>query len=84
MVSGVPELGYQMIPMNVNNGPRSKTLGDVRVRQAIDLAIDREVLIQTVFNNEYIPGNQWVSPTNPYYNARLPCGSATWPRPVSS
>jgi peptide/nickel transport system substrate-binding protein len=71
-VAAVPELGYQMIPMNVNNGPRSKTLGDVRVRQAIDLAIDREVLIQAVFNNEYIPGNQWVSPTNPYYNARLP------------
>lgn len=71
-VVGVPELGYQMIPMNVNNGPKSRTLGDVRVRQAIDLAIDREVLIQTVFNNEYIPGNQWVAPGNPYYNARLP------------
>jgi peptide/nickel transport system substrate-binding protein len=71
-VVGVPELGYQMIPLNVNNGPKSKTLADVRVRQAIDLAIDREVLIQTVFNNEYIPGNQWVAPTNFYYNARLP------------
>jgi len=71
-VAAVPELGYQMIPMNVNNGPRSKTLGDARVRQAIDLAIDREVLVQTVFNNEYIPGNQWVSPASPYYNAKLP------------
>jgi peptide/nickel transport system substrate-binding protein len=71
-VSGVPELGYQMIPMNVANGPRAKTLSDVRVRQAIDLAIDREVLIQTVFNNEYIPGNQWISPTSMYYNAKLP------------
>jgi peptide/nickel transport system substrate-binding protein len=71
-VSGVPELGYQMIPLNVANGPRAKTLSDVRVRQAIDLAIDREVLIQTVFNNEYIPGNQWISPTSMYYNAKLP------------
>jgi peptide/nickel transport system substrate-binding protein len=68
----VPELGYQMIPLNVNNGPKSKTLGDVRVRQAIDLAIDRETLVQAVFNNEYIPGNQWVSPTNSYYNAKHP------------
>jgi peptide/nickel transport system substrate-binding protein len=25
-----------------------------------------------VFNNEYIPGNQWVSPSSPYYNAKLP------------
>ena len=71
-VTGVPELGYQMIPLNVNNGPRSRTLADVRVRQAIDLAIDRATLVQTVFNNEYIAGNQWVSPTSYYYNARHP------------
>jgi peptide/nickel transport system substrate-binding protein len=25
-----------------------------------------------VFNNEYIPGNQWVSPSSFYYNAKLP------------
>jgi len=71
-VTGVPELGYQTIPFNVANGPRSKTLADVRVRQAIDLAIDRETLVKAVFNNEYIPGNQWVSPSNAYYNARFP------------
>ena len=82
-VVGVPELGYQTIPMNVNNGPKSKTLGDVRVRQALDLAIDRETLVKAVFNNEYIPGNQWISPASPYYNAKFPSGSATWPRPAS-
>ena len=71
-VVGVPELGYQVIPLNVNNGPKSKTLADVRVRQAIDLAIDRETIVKTVFNNEYIPGNQWVSPSSFYYNAKLP------------
>src|SRR5438445_1903080 len=71
-VTGVPELGYQMIPLNVANGPKSKTLADARVRQAIDLAIDRETLVKTVFNDEYIPGNQWVSPSNYYYNAKLP------------
>jgi peptide/nickel transport system substrate-binding protein len=71
-VVGVPELGYQMIPLNVANGPRAKTLADVRVRQAIDLAIDRETLVKTVFNNEYIPGNQWISPTSMYYNAKFP------------
>jgi peptide/nickel transport system substrate-binding protein len=71
-VVGVPELGYQMIPLNVANGPRAKTLADPRVRQALDLAIDRETLITAVFNGEYIAGNQWVSPTNPYYNAKFP------------
>jgi len=71
-VVGVPELGYQVIPLNVNNGPKSRTLADVRVRQAIDLAIDRETIVKTVFNNEYIPGNQWVSPSSFYYDAKLP------------
>src|SRR6266850_2617150 len=71
-VVGVPELGYQTIPMNVNNGPKSKTLGDVRVRQALDLAIDRETLVKAIFNNEYIAGNQWISPASPYYNAKFP------------
>jgi peptide/nickel transport system substrate-binding protein len=71
-VTGVPELGYQMIPLNVANGPKSKTLADVRVRQAIDLAIDRETLVKTVFNNEYIPGNQWVSPSSYYYTKKFP------------
>jgi peptide/nickel transport system substrate-binding protein len=71
-VTGVPELGYQMIPLNVANGPKSKTLADVRVRQAIDLAIDRETLVKTVFNNEYIAGNQWVSPSNYYYDKKFP------------
>ena len=71
-VVGVPELGYQVIPLNVNNGPKAKALADVRVRQAIDLSIDREVLVQSVFNGEYIPGNQWVSPSSQYYNAKFP------------
>ena len=72
-VVGVPELGYQMIPLNLANGPRAKVLGsDVRVRQAIDLAIDRETLVKTVFNDEYIAGNQWVSPSSPFYDTKLP------------
>ena len=71
-VVGVPELGFQVIRLNVANGPRSKTFADVRVRQAVDLAIDRETLVKTVFNGEYIAGNQWISPSNMYYNAKLP------------
>ncbi|MGH7303610.1 MAG: ABC transporter substrate-binding protein [Candidatus Rokuibacteriota bacterium] len=72
-VVGVPELGYQMLPLNLNNGPRGKVLGaDPRIRQAIDLAIDRETIIKTVFSNEYIAGNQFVSPASPFYNAKFP------------
>jgi len=42
------------------------------VRQALDYAIDREALNQVVFNGEFVPGNQWVSPENPYYQHALP------------
>jgi peptide/nickel transport system substrate-binding protein len=71
-VVGVPELGFQVIRLNVANGPKSKALGDVRVRQAIDTAIDREALVKSVFNDEYIAGNQFVSPSSVYYNKKLP------------
>ncbi len=71
-IVGVPELGFQVIRLNVNNGPKSKLLADVRLRQAIDLAIDRAALVKAIFNDEYIPGNQFVSPSNLYYNAKLP------------
>ncbi len=71
-VIGVPELGFQVIRLNIANGPKGKAFADVRVRQAIDLAIDRDTLVKTVFNNEYIPGNQFIAPTNPYYNKNVP------------
>ena len=67
-------LGYSGITINVANGERSKLpLGqDARVRQALELSIDREALNQVVFNGENQPGNQWIAPTNPYYIRELP------------
>ena len=67
-------LGYTAITINLANGDRSKTpLGqDARVRQALELSIDREALNQVVFNGEFQPGNQWVPPTNPYYLKDFP------------
>ena len=43
-----------------------------KVRQALDLSIDREALNQVVFNGEFAPGNQWVSPKHPYYQKAFP------------
>lgn len=70
----VVELGYQGITINVGKGEPSKgPLGqDPRVRQALNLAIDREAINQVVYNGEYVPGNQWVSPENPYYQQKFP------------
>jgi peptide/nickel transport system substrate-binding protein len=42
------------------------------VRQALDFSIDREAINQVVFNGEFTPGNQWVSPTHPYYQKAFP------------
>ena len=67
-------LGYQGITINGNNGPRAKNpLGEnPKVRQALELAIDRNALNQVVFNGLFQPGNQWVPPRNPYYDKALP------------
>lgn len=70
----ITSLAYQGLTVNLANGPKSQTpLGqDVRVRQALELAIDRKALNQVVFNGLFEPGNQWQPPGNPYYDAQLP------------
>jgi peptide/nickel transport system substrate-binding protein len=68
-VSSITGLGYQTLTINLNNGPRAKTpLGqDPRIREALELSIDRAALNQVVFNGLFQPGNQWVAPNNPFY-----------------
>ena len=68
------ELGYQGLDINVGNGPASKNpLGQsALVRQALSLAIGRDALNKVVFNGEFVPGNQWVSPENSYYQKAFP------------
>jgi peptide/nickel transport system substrate-binding protein len=62
-------LGYQTLAINLNNGPRAKNpLGqDPRVREALELSLDRDALNDVVFNGVFTPGNQWVAPKNPFY-----------------
>ena len=36
------------------------------------MSIDRDALNQVVFNGEFVPGNQWLSPENAYYQKSLP------------
>jgi peptide/nickel transport system substrate-binding protein len=72
-LSTASELGYQGITLNIGNdkakGPLSQS---AKVRQALDLSIDREALNQVVFNGEFVPGNQWISPDHPYYQKAFP------------
>ena len=68
------ELGYQGLTINVGKGEAAKgPLGsDPRVRQALEAAIDREAIVQVVFNGEFKPGNQWINPDNAFYQKSLP------------
>ena len=69
------EIGYQGLTLNIANGETGKNgpFGkDPRVRQALEAAIDRKALSDVVFNGEVLPGNQWVSPKNPYYQQQFP------------
>jgi len=72
--ASIVELGYQTITLNIGNGPgaESPLAKDPRIREALDLAIDREALNDVVFEGQFAPGNQWVPPTSPYYVKDLP------------
>jgi peptide/nickel transport system substrate-binding protein len=67
------ELGYQGVTLNIGKdkakGPLSQS---AKVRQALDLSIDREAINQVVFNGESKSGNQWVGPDHPYYQQAFP------------
>ena len=68
------ELGYLGITMNLANGPKANTpfAKDARIRRAFELSLDRDAINQVVFNGEFVPGNQWINPTNFYYQQAFP------------
>jgi peptide/nickel transport system substrate-binding protein len=67
------ELGYMGLTINTGNDKNKGPLNQSeKVRQALDLSIDREALNQVVFNGEFTPGNQWISPEHPYYQKSFP------------
>jgi peptide/nickel transport system substrate-binding protein len=73
VLSTAPELGYLGLTMNINNDKNKGALSQSeKVRQALDLSIDREAINQVVFNGEFTSGNQWVSPQHPYYQKAFP------------
>ena len=73
-LSKAVQLGYQGITINLANGAKADNpLGkDARVRRALEASLDRDAINQVVFNGEFVPGNQWVSPQNSYYQQAFP------------
>jgi peptide/nickel transport system substrate-binding protein len=74
-ISRITEIGYQGITINVGHGDRAQAspLGrDPRVREAFELALDRDAIVQVAMDGEADVGNQWVAPTNAFYAANVP------------
>lgn len=68
------ELGWTAIAINLKNGAGAKApIGQQPLlRKAFELALDRSAINQVVFDGAFIPGNQWVPPSSPYYAKSLP------------
>jgi peptide/nickel transport system substrate-binding protein len=74
-ISRITEIGYQGITVNVGKSElaQKNPLGkDPRVREAFELALDREGIVQVAMDGEADIGNQWVAPTNSFYAKNVP------------
>ncbi len=74
-IARITEIGYQGITINVGKSDLSQKnpLGkDARVREAFELALDRDGIVQVAMDGAADVGNQWVAPTNPYYAKNVP------------
>lgn len=68
-------IGYNGITFNLGfgaNKDKAMAVKNPLVREAFEYAIDRQVINQVVFANQYLVDNQWVSNTSPYHASDLP------------
>ena len=67
-------LAYNLMSINVKNGAAADNpLGkDARVREAFELAIDRKVLNDVVFEGRFVPSNQPEAPGSRYWDPDHP------------
>ncbi len=74
LVLPTPPIAYTGITINLANTDQAKNpVGqNAKVRQALELSIDRDALNKVVFNGDYTPGNQWSAPSNQYYVQKFP------------
>lgn len=66
-VVGFPSV-FQGLGMFDRSGTNAEALGDVRVRQAINYALDREALVTALYGPYGVPSSQIVPPGHEAYN----------------
>jgi peptide/nickel transport system substrate-binding protein len=81
-VSSVTGLGYNGITINLRNKTgKTNPPGDLgtplandpRVREALELSIDREALVQVVYDGQYTPGCTPIPPISPFFDKSRKC-----------
>ena len=67
-------LAVSHLMFNVGNGAKADTpLGkNEKLRQAFELAIDRNVINRVAFNGEFVADNQMIPPSSPFYSKAHP------------
>ena len=72
-----PGLGFDFLHINVGSAPRNTgpLATNPKLREALELSIDRNALVQAISNGAYLVGNQPVPPTSRYYVKELPIPS---------
>ena len=74
-ISRIVEIGYQGITINIGKSDQAQKnpLGrDPRVREAFELSLDRNAIVQVAMDGEAEVGNQWVAPNNSWYAKNVP------------
>jgi peptide/nickel transport system substrate-binding protein len=81
-VSSVTGLGFNSLTINLRNKTgKANPPGDLgtplandpRVREALELSIDREALVQVVYDGQYTPGCTPVPPISPFFDTSRKC-----------
>jgi peptide/nickel transport system substrate-binding protein len=81
LVSG-PGLAFQALTINIANGTRAAhpLAQKPKLREALELAIDRDTLVQVVFDREFTASNQPEATGSRFYDASRPVPRRDLPR----
>jgi len=74
-IARITEIGYQGITVNVGKSElaQKNPIGkDPRVREAFELSLDRQGIVDVAMDGEADVGTQWVAPTNAFYAKNVP------------
>jgi len=69
-VVDITGLGHVHIQFNVAGD--HPVVANQKIRQAVDAAVDRNIVNQVVYGGNFVAGNQPVPPTSPFYATKYP------------